>query len=327
MNIDSIGANIPTEHHRKALEWFMSNAGKEVPWQNRLQDGTLLFTTAKGIFKPKDTNYALSVKQTIGEIYPDQDPILRNDGTWTYRYHQEEQDAKKSIDLFTNRGLLACMQDNVPVGVARQTRPKPDTTYHILGVAKVSGYKDGFFQLDGYSPTGKLFSQPIDGPFSDLLQGGECNRNSEPFDPNSKQDAREKVLQEVTRRRGQGKFRAALLRIYGGVCAITGCKVTAILEAAHVTPYLGPDTNESGNGILLRSDIHTLWDLGLVAINPDNYEFWVSPTLAGSEYEMFLGKAAFQPTMKADRPSSAALKAQWEIAFCSLQQSKVSANA
>ena len=78
------------------------------------------------------------------------------------------------------------------------------------------------------------------------------------FNPNDERDACDKAFAEIIRRRGQPKFRKALLRIYGGRCAITGCSVEAALEAAHVTPYRGERTNVPANGILLRSDIHTL---------------------------------------------------------------------
>lgn len=318
MSINLINANIPTGHHKRALEWFMQNAGQEVRWKNRIEDETYIFTTAKGIYKPKDSEYALSVRQTLGGVYPDHEPVYRSDGTWTYRYHQENQSGKNPTELFTNKGLLACMRDNVPIGVARQTKPKPETSYQILGIAKVSEYKDGFFQLDGYSPKGSLFTQPIDGPFSDLIQETKTNEIIETFNPSSQNDERAKVIREITQRRGQGRFRNLLMRIYGGKCAVTKCKVSPVLEAAHITPYLGPETNQAGNGILLRADIHTLWDLGLVAINPENYQFWVSPGLAGSEYEKLSGIAVFQPGQIRDRPSYDALKAQWEavaIAF------------
>lgn len=317
--MDKIPANIPTEHHRKALSWFFLNSGREVRWQNKLEDGTFLFTTAKGIYKPAGTEYALSVRQTIEGVYPDHEPIHRPDGTWTYLYHQEEQEDKDPKLIFTNFGLLACMRDNVPIGVARQTKAKPDTSYQILGIAKVADYKNGFFQLDGYSPTGGLFTQPIDGPFSDLIEKIEETPTTETFDPTSQKDARDKVLREVTRRRGQAKFRATLLHIYGSKCAVTGCRVTAILEAAHITPYLGPETNKPSNGILLRADIHTLWDLGLVAINPESGNFWISPTLAESEYEAFAESSVYTPNFISDRPSIAALKSQWDIAIKQLE--------
>ncbi|HUZ56031.1 MAG TPA: HNH endonuclease [Streptosporangiaceae bacterium] len=58
---------------------------------------------------------------------------------------------------------------------------------------------------------------------------------------------------------------AALMAAYSGRCAVTGCTVQAVLEAAHLRPYRGPDSNVTGNGLLLRADIHTLLDLQLLA--------------------------------------------------------------
>ena len=64
--------------------------------------------------------------------------------------------------------------------------------------------------------------------------------------------------------RAPHKFRDALIGAYAGRCAITGCSVLDILEAAHITPYLGPDTNHVTNGLLLRADLHTLFDTCLL---------------------------------------------------------------
>jgi hypothetical protein len=49
-------------------------------------------------------------------------------------------------------------------------------------------------------------------------------------------------------------FRAVLLEAYHRRCAITGCDATAVLEAAHLRPYRGPDSNTVPSGLLLRSD-------------------------------------------------------------------------
>lgn len=70
------------------------------------------------------------------------------------------------------------------------------------------------------------------------------------------------------------------MTLYQGQCGITGCAVKPLLEAAHVTPYLGEYTNNFANGFLLRADIHTLWDLGLIAAHPDTRSVWVCPTVA-----------------------------------------------
>ncbi|MBM3413201.1 MAG: HNH endonuclease [Bacteroidetes bacterium] len=189
---------------------------------------------------------------------------------------------------------------------------KPKARYSILGIARVSHWKDGVFQLDGFAPDGSLFSQSIDGPLAKDLQ--EIEIHVDPYDPRSQQDARQRVLSSVVRRRGQGKFRANLLRAYGGKCAISGCNIEAVLEAAHVTPYLGPETNTMSNGILLRADLHTLWDLGLIAIDPISKQLWISPSLHSSEYAQYQGIVPFNPNNQIDKIAYPALQQHWKQA-------------
>ncbi len=71
-------------------------------------------------------------------------------------------------------------------------------------------------------------------------------------------------------RKGQAKFRAKLLDKYNGTCVITGCEIESALEAAHIEPFAdgGADTLE--NGLLLRADLHRLFDTGFMSINPKN---------------------------------------------------------
>jgi hypothetical protein len=77
-------------------------------------------------------------------------------------------------------------------------------------------------------------------PFSDqLVTIAHSEAGLHPFEPNDQADGRERVLRGVVRRQGQPRFRAALIAAYEGRCAITHCPVLVILEAAHVTPYLG----------------------------------------------------------------------------------------
>jgi putative restriction endonuclease len=70
-------------------------------------------------------------------------------------------------------------------------------------------------------------------------------------------------------RPGQGGFRIGLLNAYGQRCAITGENIVPVLEAAHIQPVECQGTNELTNGILLRSDMHKLYDDGLIGITPD----------------------------------------------------------
>jgi predicted restriction endonuclease len=124
-----------------------------------------------------------------------------------------------------------------------------------------------------------------EGPYAHQLQSIEKSDDDNAFTPVGLKDARERVLREVVRRRGQPQFRAKLIKAYGEQCAITGCRTLAILEAAHITPYLGPATNKTSNGILLRADIHTLWDLGLIAIDPEKNSVWINPAVPDDDYQ------------------------------------------
>jgi hypothetical protein len=92
----------------------------------------------------------------------------------------------------------------------------------------------------------------------------------------------------IKTRRGQPAFRQALLTEYKGTCCITGCKIEAVLEAAHIIPH-GDETNYSVyNGLLLRADVHTLFDLGLLRFNGAGVAH-VDDKLNGSEYCQYEG--------------------------------------
>lgn len=122
-------------------------------------------------------------------------------------------------------------------------------------------------------------------------------------------DARQRVVRQIAQRQGQQVFRQMLLEAYGQQCAITGTSAVDVLEAAHIKPYMGPHSNVPHNGILLRADIHTLFDLGLIAVDED-YTVRVSSRLEGTEYEACRGTAIALPEDAARRPSVSALRAR-----------------
>ena len=63
-----------------------------------------------------------------------------------------------------------------------------------------------------------------------------------------------------------------------------------VLKAAHIFPYRGPDTNKVENGLLLRADIHTLFDSGKIAINAKKMTVLVDKSLEDSDYWIFHGQ-------------------------------------
>ena len=116
----------------------------------------------------------------------------------------------------------------------------------------------------------------------------------------------EYTIQKVKKRLRQSKFRKELLIVYNNTCAVTGSKVAPLLEAAHIEPYNGAHTSVVKNGILLRSDIHDLFDLyvdgkRLINISTD-YKIEVHPSLKVSEYWVYNGKEIKLPKEKDDYP-------------------------
>jgi hypothetical protein len=80
-------------------------------------------------------------------------------------------------------------------------------------------------------------------------------------------------MREVAVRLGQRTFRKTLMDAYDSKCAISGCGFAEVLEAAHIHPYCvgGEGTNDPSNGLLLRADLHILFDLHYLSIDPRNY--------------------------------------------------------
>lgn len=91
-------------------------------------------------------------------------------------------------------------------------------------------------------------------------------------------------LREV--RRNQGKFRTALMKRYGTKCCVTACTVPEVLEAAHIIPFRdGLSCRDlPSNGLLLRRDIHRLFDLMLLSIDPESSSVWINSSFRDSEF-------------------------------------------
>jgi putative restriction endonuclease len=301
------------EQHRAALSWFLDRAGSEQPWPAPIQTAageTLLATRPKGIYKPAWSEYALSVRQSLGGSYPDREPELRSDGTWLFSYFQENESPTERDDEYTNRGMIACWRDGVPVGVMRQVQKNPGSRYKILGLAIIAGWDGGYFFLEGFASNGLARPRGPAGELEAIAKAEEKQQDSAGiFDPTGVIDARERVLAQIVRRRGQPEFRRQLLAAYGGRCAISGCDAIEALEAAHITPFRGSDTNRADNGILLRADLHTLFDLGLLAINAAELTLLLSPALTRGAYADLGGKKIRIPNDEHLQPSTAALQA------------------
>ncbi len=159
-----------------------------------------------------------------------------------------------------------------------------------------------------------LLSEFWDSPLDSLYDSSELQDEYQrmkvngDFDVENSEDARKRVISSIVQRLGQPEFRDKLFRVYGGRCLISGCDVAPAIEAAHIIPYRGPDSNHVTNGLLLRADIHNLFDLYLISVHPETYEIMIAPNLTATCYQEFIGQKLALPRDKLALPNKKALE-------------------
>jgi hypothetical protein len=90
---------------------------------------------------------------------------------------------------------------------------------------------------------------------------------------------------------------------------ISGCNLIDVVEAAHISPYRGKEDNNPSNGLLLRADLHTIFDLDLLGIHPNTLEVQLHPVVIDVCYSNFNNTPLIHPATV--RPSQAALASRW----------------
>jgi putative restriction endonuclease len=108
-------------------------------------------------------------------------------------------------------------------------------------------------------------------------------------------------------RKGQQFFRALILRAYNNRCCITGEFCEDVLEASHIQQYISEASNAIQNGLCLRSDLHQLFDRGLITITPD-HKIIVSNSINSQYYRSFHERSINTPTDNTQNPSREALQ-------------------
>jgi len=123
----------------------------------------------------------------------------------------------------------------------------------------------------------------------------------------------------VQPRLGQATFRIAVLDAYGRACAVTGEHSLPAIEAAHIRSYAQDGPHEVRNGLLLRADLHRLFDTGYVTVTPDLF-LEVSPRLReeyknGRSYYPLHGSRLQVPSSEMNRPQTEFLEWHNEHVF------------
>ena len=104
----------------------------------------------------------------------------------------------------------------------------------------------------------------------------------------------------------QPGFRRELLRAYRTRCAVTSTSIAETLEAAHISPYARSFLSAPTNGLLLRRDVHALFDADLLGIDPD-YRIRLSPRISDDAYAALDGSTISLPDDEKLHPDRNAL--------------------
>ena len=300
--------------HLEALEWFERHAGEvgPRPWgKNRPDDIANAVTLAaqRGIHVPSGWDRALSVTSTQKSNYGEGAPLVQPDGTWLFPYAAHAGGDGFGLDSRWNRGLVACWRTGTPVGVMSEIGPG---AYRIWGLAYVEDYdlRVGFFLLHG----------PV--ALSDSAvkwEVAEAAARSVERDPafgteeDPENEGASRVAIWAMRREKQQVFRAELQAAYSGRCAVTGVGVAEVLQAAHILNYSGPSSQRVSNGILLRADVHLLFDRHLLTVDPSSMRVLLAPSLAASHYRRFEQNPLAIPSSAANRPSTEKLAVHHQV--------------
>ncbi|MDB4925937.1 HNH endonuclease signature motif containing protein [Mucilaginibacter sp.] len=136
-----------------------------------------------------------------------------------------------------------------------------------------------------------LLTYSDDGEFiviNDTQFGGIDNETAIWVEREAANDHKEDKANVLRRlRKRQRQLKKKLLQVYGAQCCITGTAVSNVLIAAHIEPHALGGINISTNALLLRSDIHILYDDHFIAIDPETLMIYLSPELISTSYWIY----------------------------------------
>lgn len=294
----------------RQLQWFHDNQGTETTFPESLDNGEFLATRAKGIYKPAGSQFALSVRTQMNSKYNDGIFIRIFQSGWAFAYHQET-DRRLGSDLFTNKALEQNILHHVPVGVLEEFQNSEDSkkSYFIHGLA-MPVHKDGNYFILCDVKTAQEYSRiQILNAFY-LANAATVSSDSEEDLSSISKDLRMTTFRSIVVRQGQGRFRKELIDAYNGKCAVTGELTLEVLDAAHIMPYLGRHTNKINNGILIRTDLHNLFDFNLISIEPSSWRIEIHPSIVSDYYRALHGLTITLPKKIQDWPSKEFIEAR-----------------
>ena len=146
--------------------------------------------------------------------------------------------------------------------------------------------------------------------WEDIIQHQDLLEPTKIYIEQASDDELDKLLVQINKRKNQDKFRKALLQLYNNKCAISSINTDVVLRAAHILPHAKNGNNKNENGILLRSDLHDLFDNDLLLIHPEKLTIHLHPSLKKSYYSIYEGRKLASRIDKS-KPNFEYLQEKW----------------
>jgi len=239
------------------------------------------------------------------------------DGTWIYfgqgREGNQDRNVKANSHLLDHTSVKLLFTTREPTAQEKRQRGNNKKTYRYEGAYSLLDW-DWFEPTEGARRGDKLVRtvlKPVDSLPAVPVPLGEENRlpqlRAVPDD-----DAGDRQAVARSTRRGQAQFRKNMFILYDGRCAVTGTAVDTVLHAAHVWDHADSGINQNENGILVRADIHELFDDGLLRIVPGTLQLEVDESIIKTIYGKYHGRT-LAPRTDGTRPSAEYLQEKYPV--------------
>jgi len=240
----------------------------------------------EGIYKPRGSEYALSVSSMLASPYSDE-VFFNADRTWWMRYSSK----KGAMDHAMNASLIRCMTDRQPLLVLRQVSDKASregSRHRLLGLGFVETFDpiSSLFRVRGLE-WAEVSAYLGVGLSDDLIETALRLESLEEWVPFAAED---RAVYQVSRQKRDAAFRSIVLANYGHTCAVTGQRFHSQrhveADGAHIIGKEVHGTDDPRNGIALSKSAHWAFDHGIFMIS-DQYEIVVNPKVSSASVASF----------------------------------------
>lgn len=215
------------------------------------------------------------------------------DGSWIY-YGQGPEGKDQDPNAAGNRRLI----DRKNVILLFSTRePTPEEVGRNGGYRKMYTFRGRFrcdyWELELQHSGSRAGTKLVRCRLSPLSTKSSSDVSLPSLETLADELASDPIAWQMVRKRvreSAQKFRLAAMREYRGACAISSETTQEVLDAAHVEAHSLRGINSLANCLLLRTDLHALFDKGLIRIDPDTRLIFVDPSIRSPDYRKFDGQ-------------------------------------